>query len=65
MPKYQPLVTRQAWHWHLDLEKAVAEGRMEKVPSEFTISGWGYRPISQSGKSRLLEKESECDETVD
>lgn len=47
MPKYGPIITRMAWHWHLDLEKAVAEGRMRKEPDDFTVSGWRYVPIEK------------------
>lgn len=57
MPKYGPIITHIAWQWHLDLEKAVAEGRMKKVPSDFTISGWSYMPIDKA-------KEDERDEIV-
>ena len=66
MPKYAPLVTSEAWKWHVRLEEAVRKGLMAKEPDNFTLSGWRYVPVlSQPGKSRLLEKESECDEAVD
>ena len=66
MPKYAPLITSEAWKWHVRLEEAVRKGLMTKEPDNFTLSGWRYVPVlSQPGKSRLLEKESECDEAVD
>ena len=66
MPKYAPLITSEAWKWHLQLEKAVRDGLMRKEPDNFTLSGWRYVPIlSQPGKTRLLVKESEYDEVVD
>lgn len=58
MPKYYPIITPTAWHWHLNLEKAVKQGLMRKEPDDFALSGFRYVPIlSQPGKSRLLEKE--------
>ncbi len=45
MPKYYPLITRQAWHWHLDLENAVKQGLMRKEPDDFTLSGFRYIPV--------------------
>lgn len=66
MPKYAPLITSEAWKWHLQLEKAVRDGLMIKEPDDFTLSGWRYIPvISRQGRVRLSVKESECDETVD
>lgn len=66
MPKYAPLITSEAWKWHLQLEKAVRDGLMRKEPDNFTLSSWRYIPIlSQPGRTRLLVKESECDEAVD
>ena len=59
MPKYYPIVTSVAWHWHLNLEKAVEQGLMKKELDDFTLSRFRYIPIlSQPGKSRLLEKET-------
>lgn len=66
MPKYAPLITSEAWKWHVRLEEAVRKGLMTKEPDNFTLSGWCYVPVlSQPGKTRLLAKESECDEAVD
>ena len=66
MPKYAPLITSEAWYWHSQLEEAVRHGLMVKEPDNFTLSGWRYVSVlSQPGRTRLLVKESECDEAVD